>query len=1096
MKPKTASELASRVLKHPRGGLKALLALADGSERDWLEFKAATYPLGGHFKEPENKHDYRWNVAKAVIALANSIGGVVLLGVNDAGEPVGIEASDPDRKREFNGAEAFRRDVVLQQVLHPKRGWRTGTEGHIRVVNPVLYESLLALEEIRCGENVVLAILVDPVPPGYGHIVVSKAATGQSDPIVYVRRRGSIGQIREVSPQDPVLLKLQNEQPLRYESEARQLWDRFLARVQIARPAGELYPYILRHLERVKKQLSPFEEVFTPLDGVQRELANAKPGAANEECIPELGDDWLRKPDQPGPADGDDAFEPIMPDHAPRHGPVTDLLDEQHQAVLIGEAGSGKSTCLRTLALRTAKRWERGRAWPIFASLAQYSSEGLAGLLQRSSGIEWEDLAPQVAAGDVILYLDALNQCPDSLYDSCRAEIASLLIEYPDVRMFISARSSNDVEQFRLSMIEMRPMGRPQQLRFLRAYLDDTGRAAELLGRLCQQPGGDAIAGSPILLRIVAEIARESSDLPTGRAALYRRFLETWYQRETEKAGLSGAVFPWVREQVIDALSALAFRARQRGAGALGVDQAHDILVPILGEEVDRFIDQMAQGLTLTQDEEAGTVGFWHETIQEYLCAEYLCARHEDLAPNALAGNFSTKLSNWAMPLAFAFELIDNPSDALVNAAWQLEPLIATVAAHDARRLASMRIEGDPWTRGILRALREEDVSAETSEITIAARLPPKYPISPYLISTLRGGAFWYAAGTHEAGASRLGLLKGLLCGRRFPWIELLSDALAGNSAWGSDLGPALRSVVEVQPTPSLSQVLSTATVAELCALRRRGKISAETFLSSWEHALGEASGSQLDMDLIDILRTEREKVRDNVRKMLPVYRTQLRSIAAERSLSFRLLNILVRERVITAREIRSDTGRLDDILSRMSVMNAIRLAKSRVVCRTDLDEQERTRLIYECSRRQINDALNVGLFLPEDLPPALRMAVAPRPADGTSSSGASARRARYLVTDLVDKDERMRMEKLLRARRWEVTVKSLPPEGGFGFAEHPEFDSDIFFLLSAVTSANGDPISRGQIIDARLATRFDRRKERWAFAIDSGRVVDDKRCR
>ena len=72
MKPKTARELAMRVLKHPRGGLDALLELVGGSETEWLELKAATYPEGGRFDGGANEDDYRWDVARAVIALANS----------------------------------------------------------------------------------------------------------------------------------------------------------------------------------------------------------------------------------------------------------------------------------------------------------------------------------------------------------------------------------------------------------------------------------------------------------------------------------------------------------------------------------------------------------------------------------------------------------------------------------------------------------------------------------------------------------------------------------------------------------------------------------------------------------------------------------------------------------------------------------------------------------------------------------------------------------------------------------------------------------------------------------------------------------------
>jgi Putative DNA-binding domain len=1091
LKPKTLRELAARVLKHPRGGLEALLELVGGSETEWLELKAATCPKEGDFQKGENEDDYRWDVARAVIALANSIGGVVLLGVNDKGMPIGLEASDPTHKRERKGAEAFRREVILEKVLHPKGGWRTGRQGGLKVVNPSLLEQLVTLEEVRCSEKFALAILVDPAPLGYGHVVVEKTTMGRTARVVYARKRGAVGQITELPVEDPAVLQVRNGRHMRQEQEAGLVWDKFLTCVQVARPAQELVPHIQRYLGRIKNQLSQLEEVFTPLDAEQREIAVVEPGVSKGDIAPGFDEGWLGEPSQRDHPVGDDAVELLTPDHALRQGLVTDLLDEQRRAVLIGEAGSGKSTCFGNLALRAAEQWAPGRPWPLLASLAEYSSDGLAGLLQRRSGIEWQDLAPQVAAGDVILYLDALNECPDSLFDSCRIEIVSLLHEYRDARVFVSARSSNAPEEFKLATFKIRSMGRPQQLRFLGALLGEANRAAELLDRLYGQPGGETIAGSPVLLRIVAEVARETSEIPAGRAALYRRFLETWHRRESMKDGLSGGEFPWGREQVIDALSVLAFRARQKGWGTCHLHQARDILVPVLGEDVDRFIDRIAQGLILTRDEETNTVGFWHETIQEYLCAEYLAARHRDLGPNALGGTAVAKLATWAMPVAFALELVADPSHALMNAAWQVEPLLVAAAARDAGLLATLQIEGDAWTRGVLRALLGEDVTAEARAITIEARLPPKYPFSPYLVSTLRGSAFWYAAQTHEAGAIRLDRLRRLLCGRHFPWIELLPAALVGNDAWRSDLGPAMRAVVGVPPAASLSEVLSTATVSELCALRRRGGISAETFLSCLEHPLGETSDPQLEMDLVDILRSERESVREIVRKMLPLYRTQLRDIAAEPDLSLRVLCVLVRWGAISAQDIRREAGRLDAILSRMSMMNAIRLAKSRVLRRADLDEQERTRLVYASSPKEIRMALEAGLLLGEDLPPDLLKQVAPRPTAGEIYARTNAGRRSYLVADLAAHDARRGVDEQLRNKRWNVIVKSVRPESNFGFARHSDFDRDIFFILSNISSPGGLPISPGQTLDVRLVTRFDRKKEQWGFAVDSGRVVD-----
>ena len=93
-------EFTDKVLNHPNGGVDALIDLAGGGEADWLEFKADLMPREGQYQKNENKADYQWNVAEAVIAMANSSGGVILLGVAEDEEtkkpfPLGLLEMDP-----------------------------------------------------------------------------------------------------------------------------------------------------------------------------------------------------------------------------------------------------------------------------------------------------------------------------------------------------------------------------------------------------------------------------------------------------------------------------------------------------------------------------------------------------------------------------------------------------------------------------------------------------------------------------------------------------------------------------------------------------------------------------------------------------------------------------------------------------------------------------------------------------------------------------------------------------------------------------------------------------------------------------------------
>jgi len=84
------------VFHHPQGGPAELLRLAEHAERDWIEFKAALVPVKSESTSNHQRKDaYSWNLAKALIAMANTHGGLVFLGLDNDCNPVSLEKNDP-----------------------------------------------------------------------------------------------------------------------------------------------------------------------------------------------------------------------------------------------------------------------------------------------------------------------------------------------------------------------------------------------------------------------------------------------------------------------------------------------------------------------------------------------------------------------------------------------------------------------------------------------------------------------------------------------------------------------------------------------------------------------------------------------------------------------------------------------------------------------------------------------------------------------------------------------------------------------------------------------------------------------------------------
>ena len=114
------------------------------------------------------------------------------------------------------------------------------------------------------------------------------------------------------------------------------------------------------------------------------------------------------------------------------------------------------------------------------------------------------------------------------------------------------------------------------------------------------------IAGSPILLRIVAYVWRETKEIPAGRAKLYQSFFRGWFLSEKKKMELNEFGASWGEEETLRALSELAFRSRQKGITVSKRSQVCDIFSQCLdiSTDIDQFTEWVTQGVILVGNEE------------------------------------------------------------------------------------------------------------------------------------------------------------------------------------------------------------------------------------------------------------------------------------------------------------------------------------------------------------------------------------------------------------------------------------------------------------------------------------------------------------
>lgn len=234
--------LIQEALRAGGDGLKALLDIlkkSNLSELDWLEFKAVTVPA----RKPENELDkwHHWNVARAVISLANFQGGAVLVGIdNKTMDVIGLEHSkgwetskngddfirkfvkpvfsppwqrEPQREPEkdktspaaLSGSEECREEEKRGKQKKGKERNETSTDfGRVSIPDSVREERIFLID----GKPV-LVIVVFPAP---NNALLAVEYINQPGSFYPVRLPGHRGEVYEASTPDVLIRQRESRQ--------------------------------------------------------------------------------------------------------------------------------------------------------------------------------------------------------------------------------------------------------------------------------------------------------------------------------------------------------------------------------------------------------------------------------------------------------------------------------------------------------------------------------------------------------------------------------------------------------------------------------------------------------------------------------------------------------------------------------------------------------------------------------------------------------------------------------------------------------------------------------------------------------------------
>jgi HEAT repeat protein len=326
---------------------------------------------------------------------------------------------------------------------------------------------------------------------------------------------------------------------------------------------------------------------------------------------------------------------------------------EPNRIGIIGEPGSGKTTCLQKLAAGLLDR----QLLPIWISLADLQGETLENyLLQdwlklatRKIAIDpqlQQDLALQFDRGRVWLLLDAVDEMASDASISLSNLARQLQGWVGAAHIILTCRSNvwdsgkNALEDFTtyrnlsLSHGDRQPHDRVRQ--FIQGWFKDRPNLSEhLIAELTQpqyQRLRDAIK-NPLRLALLCRYWwRTQGKLPSTKASLYQQFTDTIYEWKQDRFPTTLAQ----RQQLNDALSKLAFQAiyldplveqqQERVRFRLHHHTVLEFLAPDLLELALQLGWLNQTGISITTG--AKIYAFYHSTFQEYFAARSIADWH------------------------------------------------------------------------------------------------------------------------------------------------------------------------------------------------------------------------------------------------------------------------------------------------------------------------------------------------------------------------------------------------------------------------------------------------------------------------------------
>jgi len=359
--------------------------------------------------------------------------------------------------------------------------------------------------------------------------------------------------------------------------------------------------------------------------------------------------------------------EPFSDDGHKKPVDVSELVENEHRLILIGEAGSGKSTTLRWLAKEYGRKYREGKSnnVPLYVDLADCSSEGsFEENILKLSKLSGEALQLLTNEKRLFIVFDGLDNFSGDI-----AGLKQFIIQSKECRIVISSRpgfSSYIESSLKWKTANLNPLSKPEERRkFINKYLPGEENAQlrqELYDKIEKNNAKlRDLCKIPLLFYMVICVAADPrrrnranfETIPNTRAELYEYFISNL----TDHARASGRIKNDIGlEGIVDQiLPCLFFHMQCENSIKIKIKDVFDLNTPYklkIGEvlEISREM-----GLLVERDKMLH-IGL-HQSFQEY----YAAIRLTELFEKNIDVTPAFTHPKWEDVVVMASEMVSDP---------------------------------------------------------------------------------------------------------------------------------------------------------------------------------------------------------------------------------------------------------------------------------------------------------------------------------------------------------------------------------------------------------------------------------------------------